>query len=353
MRVLFCFLFIFLGSFCLIWAQETPKFSNTPIIKGQAFKKDTLVQRDTIKPSQIHFSIPEVTENLDEKIDEEAAADNGFLARMKKKPSVVTRDTLAKSLGDLHLVKVSEQLKIDCVWVKSAEYYAIWDSKNINPYRKDASIFKDTVNINLYNKPQGELWASPLERTLQTSSFGYRWGRFHHGVDLDLKMGTPVYTAFDGIVRISAFGNNGYGNYVVIRHKNGLETLYGHLSVRKVEVGQEIKAGQLIGLGGSTGWSTGPHLHFEVRYEGNTLNPLLIYDFSKTEVLFTDKLKIMPHHFAHLGNKVRQTIVHQVVQGENLSIISAKYNVPVAMIIQLNHLDARAELKVGQSLRIR
>jgi murein DD-endopeptidase MepM/ murein hydrolase activator NlpD len=350
MRKLFLSLVLAAGT-VVVWAQENPKFSKTTVIKVAATPKDTLQKIDSIRLSGLSFTLPELSENTEERIDDESSAESGF--KMKKKPTLVTRDTLSKSLGELHLVKVSEELRIDCVWVKAAEYYSVWDSKNINPYYKDASIFKDTVNLTLYDQTQGELWSAPLEKTLQTSTFGHRWGRFHHGVDLDLKMGTPIYTAFDGIVRISTFGNNGYGNYVVIRHKNGLETLYGHMSARKVETGQEVKAGQIIGLGGSTGWSTGPHLHYEVRYEGNSINPLLIYNFSLPQVLITDKFTLMPHHFVHLGNKVRNNIIHQVTSGETLTIISAKYNVPVDTLVKINHLDMKAELKVGQSLRIR
>ncbi|NJO01831.1 MAG: peptidoglycan DD-metalloendopeptidase family protein, partial [Bacteroidia bacterium] len=316
-----------------------------PFIKGATIKKDTLADQ-VVDPAKNIAPKPTPRPPA----PESQASAGEF--NLYKALSVVNRDTLYKTLGELQVIKISEELKIDCVWVKAAEYYSIWDSKNINPYGRDASIFRDTIDIELYNIPRGELWASPLDNTLQTSGFGFRWGRFHHGVDLNLSIGTPVFSVFDGIVRISAF-QQGYGHFVVIRHRNGLETLYAHLSARKVDVGQVIKAGQIVGLGGNTGWSTGPHLHFEVRYEGNSFNPLLIYDFSKTEQLITNHFTLMPHHFSHLGNRVRQTITHKVVPGETLSIISAKYNVSVLTLARLNNLSVNTILKVGQSLIIK
>lgn len=340
--------------FCLISfyanAQEGKNFNNNKIIGVPAKNqpKDSVKNQLKDKKADLQKTEQKTEEAKTESGKEEMK--NGF--QMYKDLSLANEDTLTKKLGELQVVKVSEELKIDCVWVKAAEYYAIWDSKNINPYRRDASQFKDTIDFVLYNYALGQLWSSPLDKTIQTSSFGYRWGTFHHGIDLDLKIGTPVYSVFDGIVRISAYGA-GFGNYVVVRHRNGLETLYAHLSNRKVEVGQVIKAGQLLGLGGSTGWSTGPHLHFEVRYEGNSFNPLSMYDFSKDDVLISDTFRLMPYHFAHLGNKVRIRLIHKVLPGETLSTISLKYNVPVATLAKLNQIMATAILKTGQQLIIK
>jgi|GEM_PF-549886 len=329
--------------------ENPKKFVENKIISATTSPKDSS-KKDTIRTRPLQFDTPEISQNPAlEQIDTEGASDTGF--KLYKKPFMMERDTLLRTLGKKQLVRISEELYIDSVWVKSAEYYRVWDSNNINPYKKDASIFKDTINLRLYNVAEGEHWAAPLDKTLQTSGFGARWGSFHHGVDLDLKMGTPVYTTFDGIVRISTFGQ-GFGNYVVIRHRNGLETLYGHFSQRAVEVGQVVKAGQLVGFGGSTGWSTGPHLHLETRYEGNSINPLLIYDFSKPQIMISEYFKLMPQHFAHLGNKVRQTPIHIVTLGETLTIISAKYGVPIDTLLKINNLTASSELKVGQIIKI-
>ncbi len=343
-------LFLFFTSLALIntqavFAQEIDKkFEKGDKVKIPSINKDSL---KTNKPTP---TPQETTPTKKSTVDIGKIDDGSF--SVFKQGAIINNNPLQNALGELKVVRISEELQIDCVWVTAREYYAIWDSRYPNPYGRDAAQFRDTVHIALYNIPEGELWASPLETTLQTSGFGPRWGRFHQGVDLNLQIGTPILTAFDGIIRISAF-DRGYGNYVVVRHKNGLETLYAHMSARKVEVGQIVKAGQIIGLGGSTGYSTGPHLHFEVRYEGNTFNPLHIYDFSKPEQLIIDKFDLMPHHFNHLGNQIRKNIVHKVNPGETLSIISAKYNVSITALAKLNRLSENSELAVGQTLIIK
>ena len=117
-----------------------------------------------------------------------------------------------------------------------------------------------------------------------SSTYKWRWGRQHHGVDLGLKTGDPIYAAWDGIVRYAQWNKSGYGNCVVIRHKNGMETLYGHMSKLLVTPNQYVTSGEMIGLGGSTGRSSGPHLHFEIRYKDFSINPELIIDYSTRQL---------------------------------------------------------------------
>ena len=129
-------------------------------------------------------------------------------------------------------------------------------------------------------------------KNVKTSPYGWRWNRPHRGVDIRLNMGDPVHCAFNGVVRI-ARPMGAYGNLVVVRHYNGLETVYGHLSKIKVKPLQVVSAGQVLGLGGSTGRSTGPHLHFEVRFQYEAFDPEWILDFSdyslRTRRLYLDK----------------------------------------------------------------
>ena len=119
-----------------------------------------------------------------------------------------------------------------------------------------------------------------------TSQYGYRrrFRRMHKGVDLKVQIGDTIRAAFDGKVRLTNFERRGYGYYVIVRHENGLETVYGHLSGFLVKPDQYVKAGDPIALGGNTGRSTGPHLHFETRFMGYPINPMAIFDFANQTV---------------------------------------------------------------------
>ena len=133
------------------------------------------------------------------------------------------------------------------------------------------------------------------------SEYGKRWGRQHHGLDVDLNIGDTVVAAFDGVVRYAQFNKSGFGNCVVIRHKNGLETIYGHLCKIEVAENQFVKSGQHIGLGGTSGHSTGPHLHFEMRYKDYSFDPQLLIDLSTqkliTETVIFDKVDLVNYKY--------------------------------------------------------
>ncbi|WP_075352632.1 peptidoglycan DD-metalloendopeptidase family protein [Algoriphagus marinus] len=249
------------------------------------------------------------------------------------------------------LVKVSEQILIDSIWVTAYEHYSSWDSNKIDIYNFDLKSFRDTVNIRLYDSFFGYEWKMPLDTTPVTSPFGFRWRRWHYGTDLDLNTGDPVYSGFDGIVRVKSYDRYGYGYYIVVRHKNGLETLYGHLSKQLVEVGQEVKAGDLIAKGGNTGRSTGSHLHYELRYKGLAFDPQKVYDFSAPSIVDPNFL-ITPSLFSHVA-KASSSAYHKVRKGENLGSIARKYGVSVSTITKLNGISSRSILRIGQNLRIR
>ncbi|MFA1773765.1 peptidoglycan DD-metalloendopeptidase family protein [Rufibacter glacialis] len=279
-----------------------------------------------------------------------------------KKLSIVSEDTTSLDLGEQSIIEVSEQIQMDdSVWVKIAAYYAIWDTRNINPYRKDGRQLKDTIDLKLYDNKHG--YKMPLVETPVTSDFGFRGYRWHYGTDLDLDTGDSVKTAFDGVVRISKWDGGGYGNYLVVRHVNGLETLYGHLSKPIAKVGQFVKAGELIGWGGSTGRSSGPHLHYEVRYEGNPIDPEELYNFPDyllkganfkvTSALFNYYNKAKKTSSSSSASKARKVVYHKVRSGEVLGSIARKYGVPVSQITRLNRISAKTTLRVGRSLRIK
>ncbi|MDN3670895.1 M23 family metallopeptidase [Echinicola jeungdonensis] len=271
---------------------------------------------------------------------------------LRRRLTLVSEDTLSLVwVPTHHLVQVSEQIQIDSIWVTAFEHYSSWDSQRINSYDFNPKDFKDTIQVKLYDSFFGTNWHSPLEDTKINSEFGFRRYRWHHGTDLDLNRGDPVYSVFDGIVRMRTYDRYGYGYYVVIRHKNGLETLYGHLSKFNVEVGQEIKAGEVIGYGGSTGRSTGPHLHFEVRYQGLSINPTELFDFSIGR-LKSNVYTITASSFDHVI-KMQQAVYHRVRSGENLSVIARRYGTTVSQITRRNNISSRSILRVGQRLRIR
>lgn len=127
-------------------------------------------------------------------------------------------------------------------------------------------------------------FAMPTPSRKITSKFGPRWGRQHKGLDIKVYIGDTIYAAFDGKVRIVKYNAGGWGYYVVLRHPNGLETLYGHLSKQLVKEDEIVRAGQPIGLGGNSGASTGSHLHFETRLLGTAINPALMFDFEAQDV---------------------------------------------------------------------
>lgn len=156
-----------------------------------------------------------------------------------------------------------------------------WDSNSVHTEKFDVLQFNDTAHLHLvgsytcgYNHPIAGH---------KTSDFGFRRYRYHFGVDIDLETGDSVNCVFDGKVRIAQFSKS-YGNIIVVRHNNGLETYYAHLSKLMVKPGQDITAGQVLGLGGNTGRSRGSHLHFEVRYKGQPINPNSIIDFENHQL---------------------------------------------------------------------
>lgn len=182
-----------------------------------------------------------------------------------------------------------------------------------------------------------------------TSRFGIRHGRNHYGTDLKLQTGDPVMSAFAGKVRISRYHRD-FGNVVVVRHPNGLETLYGHMSKRLVDVGDELEAGDVLGLGGSTGRSTGSHLHFETRYLGHPIDPEKLFDMEEG-VLRADRYSITPRTF-HAPTSAGASS-YRVRRGDTLYAISRSTGVPVTKLCKINKISSRSTLRVGQHLRIR
>jgi len=229
-----------------------------------------------------------------------------------------------------------------------------WSNDILFLFNKEFDVTKmeDSVMIVLNDK-KNILFSSPKEGPIN-SNFGWRGRRFHYGIDIDLNIGDTVRSTFDGIVRVSKWVS-GYGNVIVVRHFNGLETLYGHLTCSKVQPNQEVKAGELIGLGGSTGRSTGPHLHFEVRYKGSPLNPNHIFNFTSSK-LVKDTLYISKKSFQYVSDikKVAGTAkYYKVKNGDSLSKIALKYGTSVSNLCRLNGIKQTTILAIGRTIRVK
>ncbi|MBQ5730903.1 MAG: peptidoglycan DD-metalloendopeptidase family protein [Bacteroidaceae bacterium] len=205
-------------------------------------------------------------------------------------------------------------------------------------------------------------FAMPTTNTKITDIFGYRprRRRVHNGIDIKVYVGDTIRSAFDGKVRIvkNQGRRRGYGKYVVIRHNNGIETLYGHLSKWLVTEGQNVKAGQPIALGGNTGRSSGSHLHFETLLAGKNLNPALMFDFEKQDVtgdFYTYRKGVYQGIDKKTGKIVEsaEPLYHKVRKGESLSVIARKCGVPVNTLYRLNKLTSRSVLRIGQRIRYR
>jgi murein DD-endopeptidase MepM/ murein hydrolase activator NlpD len=240
--------------------------------------------------------------------------------------------------------------------------YLIWDTSTIHPYHFDLSKMQDTVLLVLANhKDMG--FIVPVSGYV-TSNFGPRSRtRYHYGIDLKLNIGDSVAAAFDGIVRISHYSQS-YGNCIVIRHYNGLETLYAHLSKRKVKVGETVRAGELIAFGGNTGHSSGPHLHFEVRYKGQAIDPNTVINFKDSTYHFlkSDTLSLSRSDFSYLAKFHRSARYarasgfrsgYVVKRGDSLSKIALKNGTTINRICQLNHISRQTKLRPGKKLRIK
>lgn len=254
----------------------------------------------------------------------------------------------------------------------SADLYANWDNK----YAHRATELPETYKIDLRH------FTMPTTSRVITSNFGSRWGRQHKGLDIKVYIGDTIRAAFSGKVRIVRYEAGGYGKYIVIRHNNGLETIYGHLSKQLVEENQEVRSGEVIGLGGNTGRSTGSHLHFETRLCGVALNPALMFDFRAQDVTgdyyafnketydneSTNATRLRGKQDSstyastnssddYATNKrttsglTDQISYHKVKKGETLERIAKKRGVTIEKICKLNHISKTMRLRPGQILR--
>ena len=270
----------------------------------------------------------------------------------------------AKSKDQIRLVEKNTFIDlIDDIEPEPDIYTEGWNSKAVNPFKESEVPDTKVIDVRGYFMPvPGKM----------TSNYGYRkrFGRMHKGIDLAIKNNDTIYAAFDGKVRLTAYERKGYGNYIIIRHPNDLETVYGHLNKALVKPDQVVKAGDPIGLGGSTGRSTGPHLHFETRYMGYAINPNAIFDFENQTThtdtyTFTKKTYTKARNYApaktltkaekdnpyKAGDEEQDT--YTVKKGDTLSSIAKSYGLSATTLRKINDMSSGDVIKVGQVLKLK
>lgn len=253
-----------------------------------------------------------------------------------------------KKLKTVDSLALQKQTRAEQSEYPALSLYPNWNNQYVHAYGN--AIIPDTYTIDLTG------FHMPTPSTKITSPFGPRWRRMHNGLDLKVNIGDTIVAAFDGKVRIVKYERRGYGKYVVIRHDNGLETVYGHLSKQLVEENQLVKAGEVIGLGGNTGRSTGSHLHFETRFLGIAINPIYMFDFPKQDIVAdtytfrrTQGSKRAGSHDTQVADGTIR--YHKVKSGDTLSRIAKLRGVSVSTLCKLNRIKPTTTLRIGQVLR--
>lgn len=287
---------------------------------------------------------------------------------IKELNAAVHEDTSSIDEGQVEVVEIEEEAQFAGSedMVKIASYYSVWNTDVIDPYGIDAKDYEEVVPIQLYDINQGRYWAGPMAKGVTNSQFGWRWKRWHTGIDLDLDTGEPIYAAFDGIIRVAGV-HGGYGRCIVVRHYNGLETLYGHLSKINFEANTVVKAGDEIGKGGNTGRSSGPHLHFETRYEGNPFDPKNIFTFNPEKIdinaaEFTMSSRVYDYlrGGASKGDfefdepqVVSRKVWTKVRSGDTLSEIADRFHTTIGNLTRMNRIKTSTRLRPGYRLRVK
>lgn len=290
------------------------------------------------------------------------------------------RDLIAGQQNISNQIKVEDtQQFLDKLFAEEEEpemdiYTEGWDSQLVNCYRNATVPQSKTIDVSNFSMPSAGYVTSP---------YGYRarFRRMHKGIDLKAQVGDTIRAAFDGKVRLTKFEKKGYGYYIVMRHPNELETVYGHLSKFLVKPDQVVKAGDPIALAGNTGRSFGAHLHFETRFMGYPINPAAIFDFANqtvhTDSYTFDKstyqnarnfdpaanrdyaLKYQQQHkssvksAANSSKSSKGTRSYKVKKGDSLSRIAARNGMTVKQLCSLNGLKSNSKIKPGQRLKIK
>ena len=293
--------------------QDSVSVLNTkPISRDElVYMVDSILDLDSISPAAIEMI-------------------NKYNDALEKETLVLSKKATNSKLGMMPAGDMYESFDVEHLFTPSLE-----------------TTLPDLMDLVIQNDSLGT-YTAPI-CGIVTSNYGWRDKRMHKGSDIDLEKGDKVLAAFDGMVRIAKRGN-GYGNVVIVRHYNGLETVYAHLSKIKVKTGQVVTSGTLLGLGGATGHATGTHLHFEVRYKGHALNPANFFSFEEGKVL-NDTLTIRKSKYG-IAAFPSDAEVYTVQRGDSWYEIAKCYGLTSQQMKSLNGTDKRFYLKVGQKIRI-
>ena len=293
---------------------------------------------------------------------------------LESKEDILVVDTIPSSSEGLNIVLYNDNTwryvrnrNIDVL--DETVYTQDWDTTKIQPYNVELKDIPISMVIDLVDSLKS--YHYPFKGRV-TSKYGPRRRRIHQGTDIDLETGDPVYATFDGRVSVTTYVRGGYGNLVILRHDNGLETYYGHLSEISVKPNEWVTAGQVIGKGGNTGRSTGSHLHFEMRYKGQTFDPERLIDFStgtlRRETFLLKRTYFSPYsrftqdfeeeiqsdeEDKRIAAEAAAIKYHIVKRGDTLGRIAINNHTTVTKLCQLNGIKKTSVLRIGQRIRVR
>ena len=290
------------------------------------------------------------------------------------KSDVLVVDTIPSSSEGLNIVLYNDNTwryvrnrSIDVL--DETIYTQNWDTSKIHVYNTELKDLPMSMIIDLVDTLKS--YHCPIKGRV-TSKYGPRRRRVHQGTDIDLETGDPIYATFDGRVRHTTYIARGYGNLIIIRHDNGLETFYAHLSEINVKPGDWVTAGQVIGKGGNTGRSTGSHLHYEIRYKGHSFDPERLIDFSsgvlRRETFLLKRTYFSPYsrftqdfdeevqsdeEDKRIAKEAAAIKYHIVKSGDTLGRIAINNQTTVSKLCQLNGIKSTSTLRIGQRIRVR
>ena len=251
--------------------------------------------------------------------------------------------------GDV-MYKIAPQFMLDTTLMNhhpaDSIYRFLWTDERVNPYGTMFDSLKEDVRI-----PMAE-FTLPHPGYI-TSPYGWRRNRMHKGTDIKVQVGDSIRSAWPGQVRIVGWDPRGYGYFAVVRHTNGLETVYGHMSRPLVDEYEMVPSGYVLGLGGNTGRSTGSHLHFEIRYLGEAMDPAGVINFGTGQLKYPDEYVIGIKAMKQKRAEQAAIKYHTVRSGDTLSGIAKKYGTSVKRLCQLNKIKETSVIRIGQKIRVR